>query len=130
MTDYEEYKQTNMLGSYQPERALLRKTDDGVQPVFRDAAYYYDEDAVVVERDMMVGKHCFHVTSIFPSQPTATATKRHDILPRGTVKVGTAVAVVRHEYGVLESVVGGVLLQIAALVDDAVAVTGVVILLT
>ena len=47
MTDYEEYKQTNMLGSYQPERALLRKTDDGVQPVFRDAAYYYDEDAVV-----------------------------------------------------------------------------------
>ena len=57
MTEYEEYKQTNMLGSYQPERALLRKTDDGVQPVFRDAAYYYDEDAVVVERDMMVGKH-------------------------------------------------------------------------
>ena len=55
MTDYEEYKQTNMLGSYQPERALLRKTDDGVQPVFRDAAYYYDEDAVVVERNMMVG---------------------------------------------------------------------------
>ena len=48
MTEYEEYKQTGMLGSYQPERALLRKTDDGVQPVFRDAAYYYDEDAVVV----------------------------------------------------------------------------------
>ena len=23
MTEYEEYKQTNMLGSYQPERALL-----------------------------------------------------------------------------------------------------------
>lgn len=76
MTEYEEYKQTNMLGSYQPERALLRKTDDGVQPVFRDAAYYYDEDAVVVERDMMVGKHCFHVTSIFPGQPTTTATKK------------------------------------------------------
>ena len=56
--------------------------------------------------------------------------KRHDILPRGTVKVGTAVAIVRHEYGILESVVGGVLLQIAALVDDAVAVTGVVVLLT
>ena len=74
MTEYEEYKQSNMLGSYQPERALLRKTDDGVQPVFRDAAYYYDED--VVERDMMVGKHCFHVTSIFPSQPTTTATKK------------------------------------------------------
>jgi hypothetical protein len=29
-----------------------------------------------VERDMMVGKHCFHVTSIFPSQPTTTATKK------------------------------------------------------
>ena len=55
MTEYEEYKQTGMLGSYQPERALLRETDDGVQPVFRDAAYYYDEDAVVVERDIMVG---------------------------------------------------------------------------
>ena len=25
---------------------------------------------------MMVGKHCFRVTSIFPSQPTATATKK------------------------------------------------------
>ena len=32
MTEYEEYEQTNMLGSYQPERALLRKTDDGVSP--------------------------------------------------------------------------------------------------
>ena len=50
--------------------------NDGVQPVFRDTAYYYDEDAVIVERDMMVGKNCFHVTSIFPSQPTATATKK------------------------------------------------------
>ena len=76
MTEYEEYKQTNMLGSYQPERALLRETDDGVQPVVRDTTSHYDEDAVVVERDMMVGKHCFHVTSIFPSQPTATATKK------------------------------------------------------
>ena len=76
MTEYEEYKQTGMLGSYRPEHALLRETDDGVQSVFRDTAYYYDEDAVIVERDMMVGKHCFHVTSIFPSQPTATATKK------------------------------------------------------
>lgn len=76
MTDYEEYRRTGMLGSYQPERALLRKTDDGVQPVFRDATYYYDEDAVIVERDMMVGKHCFQVTSVFPSQPTSTATKK------------------------------------------------------
>ena len=76
MTDNEEYSRTGMLGSYQPNRALLRETDDGVQPVFRDAAYYYDEDAVIVERDMMVGKHCFHVTSIFPSQPTATVTKK------------------------------------------------------
>lgn len=49
MTDYEEYKQTGMLGSYQPEHALLCETDDGVQPVFRDAAYYYDEDATIVE---------------------------------------------------------------------------------
>ena len=30
MTEYEEYKQTGMLGSYQPERTLLRETDDGV----------------------------------------------------------------------------------------------------
>ena len=76
MTEYEEYNRTGMLGSYRPERTLLREADDGVQPVFRDAAYYYDEDAVVVERDMMVGKHCFHVTSIFPGQPTSTATKK------------------------------------------------------
>ena len=56
MTEYEEYKQTGMLGSYQPERTLLRETDDGVQPVFRDTTYHYDEDAVIVERDMMVGQ--------------------------------------------------------------------------
>ena len=76
MTEFEEYNRTNMLGSYQPERTLLRETDDGVQPVFRDTTYHYDEDAVIVERDMMVGKHCFHVTSIFPSQSTATVTKK------------------------------------------------------
>ena len=56
MTEYEEYKQTGMLASYQPERTLLRETDDGVQPVFRDTTYHYDEDAVIVERDMMVGQ--------------------------------------------------------------------------
>ena len=64
MTEYEEYKQTGMLGSYQPERTLLRETDDGVQPVFRDTTYHYDEDAVIVERDMI------------PGQPTTTATKK------------------------------------------------------
>lgn len=75
MTDYEEYKQTNMLGSYHPERAFLRKTDDGVQPVFRDAAYYYDEDAVIVERDMW-WESTLPVTSIFPSSQRLPATKK------------------------------------------------------
>ena len=56
--------------------------------------------------------------------------ERYDVLPRGTVKVGATVTIVRHEHGVLKSIVGGVLLQITALIDDAVAVTGVVVLLT
>ena len=55
--------------------------------------------------------------------------KRYDVLPRGTVKVGATVTIVRHEHGVLKSIVGGVLLQITALIDDAVAVTSVVVLL-
>ena len=65
-----------MLGRYQLERTQLRQTYDGVLPVVRDTTYHYDEDSFIVERDMMVGKHCFHVSSIFPGQPTTTATKK------------------------------------------------------
>ena len=44
--------------------------------------------------------------------------ERYDVLPRGTVKVGATVTIVRHEHGVLKSIVGGVLLQITALRRD------------
>ena len=60
--DWEIYRDTGILGGYMPECAKLRQTEDGdVATVFRDTTTCMEEDCI---------------TSVFPAEPSATATDK------------------------------------------------------
>ena len=74
---YEEYRDTGMLGGYNPNGALLRETESGeVLTSFRDTSYQHLDDHIINQREMLIGGKVFHVTSVFPIEATATPTDR------------------------------------------------------
>ena len=76
-TEYEEYRETGMLGRYDPDRAMLQKTKNGeVLTSFRDTCYQHQGDHNITQREMLIGGKVFHVTSVFPIEATATPTDR------------------------------------------------------
>ncbi len=75
--DWQDYRDTKMLGVYHPENAVLRKAENGeVIATFRDTAYWDRDEGAVRERKMLIGGKCFHITSVFPDVPTATPTDK------------------------------------------------------
>ena len=76
-TEYEEYRDTGMLGGYDPDGALLRETESGeVLTSFRDTCYQHQDDHNIHQREMLIGGKVFHVTSVFPMDATATPTDK------------------------------------------------------
>lgn len=76
-TEYEEYRETGMLGGYCPERAVLRDDGNGsVATNFRDTAYWLKDDHTISERQMLIGGKVFQVTSVFPSKTSTTPTDK------------------------------------------------------
>ena len=74
---YEEYRDTGMLGGYNPNGALLRETESGeVLTSFRDTSYQHQDDHIINQREMLIGGKVFHVTSVFPMDATATPTDK------------------------------------------------------
>ena len=72
-TEFEEYISTGMLGTYHPESAIVRQTEDGgTVTIFRDTAQF----GSATDRDMIIEGRVFHVTSIFAGEPTATPTEK------------------------------------------------------
>ena len=85
-TEYEKYRETGMLGGYDPHGALLRydphgallrETESGeVLTSFRDTCYQHQDDYNITQREMLIGGKVFHVTSVFPMAATATPTDK------------------------------------------------------
>ena len=76
-TEYEEYRETRMLGRYDPDRAMLQKTKNGeVLTSFRDTCYQHQDDHMINQREMLIGGKVFHVTSVFQVDATATPTDK------------------------------------------------------
>lgn len=75
-SDYEEYKETGMIGAYCPERAILRKGEDGVLTSYRDCYHRITDDSFTRERTMVVNGKPYLVTSVFPLEPSATPTEK------------------------------------------------------
>ena len=72
-TEFEEYISTGMLGTYHPESAIVRQTEDGgTVTIFRDTTQF----GSAKDRDMIIKGRVFHVTSIFAGEPTATPTEK------------------------------------------------------
>ena len=68
-TEYEEYRETGMLGGYDPDRATLQVTENGeVLTSFRDTSYQHLDDHTI--------NQVFHVTSVFQIDATATPTDK------------------------------------------------------
>ena len=75
--DYEEYRDTGVLGGYHPEMAVLREQSDGeVMTIFRDTEYHQQEQNMECRREMLIRRKVFHVTSVFPNQAIATPTDK------------------------------------------------------
>lgn len=75
--DYEEYRDTGVLGSYHPEMAVLREQRGGeVLTTFRDTNYQQREDRMESQRKMVIRGKVFLVTSVFPSEVIATPTDK------------------------------------------------------
>ena len=76
-TEYEEYRETGMLGGYDPDRATVRETENGeVLTSFRDTCYQHQGDHIINQREMLIGGKVFHVTSVFQIDATATPTDK------------------------------------------------------
>ena len=75
--DYEEYRDTGVLGGYHPEMAVLREQSDGeVMTIFRDTEYHQQEQNMECRREMLIRGKAFHGTSVFPNQAIATPTDK------------------------------------------------------
>ena len=75
--EWEIYRDTGILGGYRPGQGILRRTEDGnVESSFRDAATLADTDCVTRKREMLIGGRRFCITSVFPAEPSATATDK------------------------------------------------------
>lgn len=76
MTEFEEYRQTGMLGGYLPERVKMRKVGDGkVVPFYPDGVGLLAEnDSIGIMRKVYIDGRLFRVSSMFDLRPTKTPT--------------------------------------------------------
>ena len=76
MTEFEEYQQTSMLGSYKPERVKRGKVNGGkVVPFYPDGVGLCAEDgAVGITREVYIDGCLIRVHSLFDLHSTKTPT--------------------------------------------------------
>ena len=70
------YLETGIIGGYIPERAILKREEDGVSTSYRDTFYEFTDKELAGKRIMTVGDRCFRVTSVFPVDASATVTDK------------------------------------------------------
>ena len=67
--EFEEYRDTGVLGSYHPEMAVLREQRGGeVMTTFRDTNYQQREDHLESQREMLIRGKVFHVSIVGQEQ--------------------------------------------------------------
>lgn len=79
--NWEMYRDTGMLGAYQPEQAVLREIQTGdVLTSFPDTELWEMHQQFIRERTMDVGGKVFHITSVFQDLDHATSTPTEKLL--------------------------------------------------
>ena len=77
MNEAKEYLTTGKLGAYYPEKAVIKKSEDGIARVlYRDSCYTIDDVNYARERIMIIKGKRFIISSVFPVESTLTATDK------------------------------------------------------
>lgn len=77
MNEAKEYLTTGRLGAYYPEKATIKKSEDGTaRAVYQDSDYTVDDVNYTRERSMIIKGKRFIISSVFPVESTATATDK------------------------------------------------------
>ena len=77
MNEAKEYLQTGKLGAYYPEKAVIKKSEDGIaKALYRDSCYTIDDINCTRERIMIIKGKRFIISSVFPVESTLTATDK------------------------------------------------------
>ena len=77
MNETKEYLTTGRLGAYYPEKATIKKSENGTAlAVYRDSNYTVDDVNYTRERKMLIKGKRFIISSVFPIESTATATDK------------------------------------------------------
>lgn len=75
MKQYEEYKQTELLGGYKPEEVQGRLLgDEKIVPFLCNVQCAFEKDKLELHRQVYVGGRIFKVTSVFKLFTEKTAT--------------------------------------------------------
>ena len=77
MNEAKEYLSTGIFGAYYPEKAIIKKSENGTAlAVYRDSNYIVDGANHTRERIMIIKGKRFIISSVFPVESTATATDK------------------------------------------------------
>lgn len=77
MNEFKEYLETGKLGTYHPEKATIKKSENGTAiAVYQDSDYSKDKRSSTRERSMIIKGKRFIISSVFPLESTATATDK------------------------------------------------------
>lgn len=74
-TEFEQYRDTGILGGYQPELVTGQVYSGGkIMPIFQDSLCVADAHQIKLSRQMIVGSRVFTVRSYFSTNAVKTAT--------------------------------------------------------
>lgn len=77
MDEGKEYLTTERMGAYYPEKAVVKKSENGVtRALYRDSCYTIDDVNYTRERIMIIKGKRFIISSVFPVESTLTATDK------------------------------------------------------
>ena len=77
MDEAKEYLLTERMGAYHPEKAVVKKSENGVtRALYRDSCYTIDDVNYTRERIMIIKGKRFIISSVFPVESTLTATDK------------------------------------------------------
>ena len=77
MDEGKEYLTTERMGAYYPEKAVVKKSENGVtRALYRDSCYTIDDVNYTRECIMIIKGKRFIISSVFPVESTLTATDK------------------------------------------------------
>lgn len=75
-SEFKEYMETGMLGTYHPESAVDKNNGKTVTTLFHDTVHKVTENEVIRERRMLIDGRVYRITSVFAPNASVTPTDK------------------------------------------------------